>query len=145
MDGRDVENHAVVEVEVAGHRVGGGGGFTDEGSALGVLEGHDEVFAGAGTDAIGQQDQASSVRVVTGGDDRVTGSEGRVAGVSGGVVAQQGAAMLGAGLGPGPMKYKSSFPHFGPKQQFLIGCYGFGNDQERRAKNRWSPLVWALS
>ena len=75
MDGGDIENHAVVEGDVAGEGESSRGGFTHQCGALGVFEWHDEIFTGAGTDAIGEEDQSAGVGSVEGVDDGVAGGD----------------------------------------------------------------------
>ena len=65
----DVEDHAVGIIDVAGHGEAAGGGFADERGAVRILEGHHEVFAGAGADAIGEENETAAVGVLTRSDD----------------------------------------------------------------------------
>ena len=93
-------DHAIVEIHVAGHGESTSSSFADQGSALRIFERHDEIFAGTGADAVGEQDEAAVVGVLAGGDDRVGERDGGVTGIGGGVVAEKRATVLFAGLGP---------------------------------------------
>ena len=89
------------KVDVAGEGKRASCGFTDQSGALGILERHDEVLTGAGTDPINEQDQAAGVRLIEWMHDGVASSDRRVLGVGGIIAAQERAAVERTGFRPG--------------------------------------------